>query len=107
MEAAGKPQPEFIDKGAEFLTILRIGNRAITERSRAEEPNGITVNDKVQQVVTYCSIPRSRGEIALHLEIGEEHAMRRYINPLLRSGKLKRTIPEKPRSRNQKYVAAR
>ena len=29
---------------------------------------------------------------------------RNYIKPLIENGKLKMTIPEKPTSRNQKYI---
>lgn len=107
MEAAGKPQPEFIDKGAEFLAILRIGTQAIAEsKNGTKELGSKTINERTQQVVVYCSTPRSRREIALYLGVGEEYAMRRYINPLLNSGKLMRTVPDKPRNKNQKYVVA-
>lgn len=32
--------------------------------------------------------------------------MQRYVKPLLASGALTLTIPEKPQSRNQRYVAS-
>ena len=31
----------------------------------------------------------------------------RYMKPLLESGRLLMTLPDKPRSKNQKYVAAK
>ena len=39
--------------------------------------------------------------------IGLKHrptCMYDYLNPLLEEGKLQMTIPDKPKSRNQKYV---
>ena len=41
-------------------------------------------------------------------EIGikdRNHFAENYLNPLLKTGKLRRTIPDKPRSSKQQYVA--
>ena len=47
---------------------------------------------------------RSSQEIAEHLGVKTIfYAMRHYVQPLLDSGKLTMTIPEKPSSRKQKF----
>ena len=37
----------------------------------------------------------------------DKKTTRKYLNPLLRAGLLARTVPDKPNSRNQKYLTAR
>lgn len=39
--------------------------------------------------------------------IGRKAFVSQYLKPLLESGKLMMTIPDKPNSRNQKYVAVK
>lgn len=57
-----------------------------------------------EQILQFCTTPRSKKEIAEHM--GYKNAKSfgiRYIRPMVESGKLAMTIPEKPSSRNQKY----
>lgn len=60
-----------------------------------------------EKILEFCSIPRSRAELLEHLKLSDRKNLRtKYLNPLLSSGKLKMTIPDKPNSRLQKYVKA-
>ncbi|MBQ3591620.1 MAG: AAA family ATPase, partial [Clostridia bacterium] len=57
-----------------------------------------------ERILEYCRTPRSKEEIAAHLEIrAVYYVVSKYLKPLVASGKLQLTIPEKPGSRNQKY----
>ena len=41
------------------------------------------------------------------LPLGMGNVKKKYLRPLLDSGALKMTIPDKPNSRNQKYITVR
>ena len=99
MEAAGLPAPVFINRRNEFIVIFY--NKQQTEENDAEkEQNGGT-----DTLLEFCRIPRTRREIADYLGINTVfYVMQHYVQPLLASGKLVMTIPEKPKSRNQKFV---
>ncbi len=67
--------------------------------------NSSMQDDKVIAILDFCSIPRSRKEIQTHIGLtGRSYFNNHYLKPLLASGKLKMTIPDKPNSRLQKYV---
>lgn len=59
-----------------------------------------------QDLLTWCAVPRSRQEMQkfCHL-VGRNNFSKQYLKALLESGQLKMTIPEKPNSRNQRYIA--
>lgn len=58
-----------------------------------------------EKIIEFCKEPRSLAEIMLYLGYRDRVKFKKkYINPLLNNG-LTMTIPDKPRSRNQKYVA--
>ena len=57
-------------------------------------------------LVEFCRTPRSRKEISEFLKIKSvAYAMKRYIQPLIESGKIKLTIPDTPKSTQQKYYS--
>lgn len=68
----------------------------------------VTTTDKqVEKILDYCSEPRSTKEILSYMGLSnKQHLHKTYIKPLLAAGKLKMTIPDKPNSRNQKYIKA-
>ena len=62
----------------------------------------------VQDILDYCSVSRSRREIQTFCKLsGRNNFNRLYLKPLLESGQLRMTIPEKPNSKNQKYIAVK
>lgn len=66
----------------------------------------VTPQVKIQKLLFFCSEPRSRDEMMKEIGIKDRnHFSENYLNPLLKTGKLRRTIPDKPRSSKQKYVA--
>ena len=63
----------------------------------------VTVQDKI---VMFCEEPRSKVEIARHCDYKDiKYFTNKYLRPMLESGELLMTIPEKPNSKNQKYIA--
>ena len=62
-------------------------------------------NDEIE-ILDFCAMPRSRQEIMDHLGlVNQKHFRERYLKPMVGSGRLRMTIPDKPKSKNQKYVA--
>ena len=78
------------------------GHKSSNEENRPFGKNILTLKERI---VEFCMTPRSMSEIADFLGVkNTRKARERYIDPQLGST-LERTIPEKPTSRLQKYVA--
>ena len=61
--------------------------------------------DNIDIILEFCKTPRSKVEIQERLNIKSERYVRqKLIIPLIESGRLLRTIPDKPRSSKQKYI---
>ena len=57
-------------------------------------------------ILDFCKEEKTVFEIIEYIGHKNRTRFRRdYIKPLVESGKLKMTIPEKPTSRNQKYIS--
>ena len=64
----------------------------------------VKADDIQGRIIEYCQEPRSVLEIAEMLGFKDKKTVRKYLNPLLEQRKILRTIPDKPNSRNQKYI---
>ena len=99
MAAYGLPEPVFQNRRNEFVVIFYNGT---VSDAKTKAPDAKESDD----LLTFCKTPRTRQEIADHLGIQLSHyVMKRYIQPLVDVGQLKLTIPDKPKSRNQKYFS--
>lgn len=66
----------------------------------------LEISTEENSLIEFCRTPRSRKEISEFLKIKSvSYAMKRYIQPLIESGKIKLTIPDTPKSTQQKYYS--
>ena len=86
------PQPVFLSQRGEFKVILR---NSFTDN----------LNDIINLLLDYCSTPRTREEIVKFIGKSKNYVVRTYISPLVLSGQLKLTLPDKPQSSLQKYYS--
>ena len=57
-------------------------------------------------IVAFCKTPRTRQEIAEYLGLSSvTYAMKKYVQPLIDSGRIKMLFPNAPSSPNQKYYS--
>lgn len=94
------PDPVFQNLRNEFVVTLY--------NSRMENQQDDEINEYIEKLLDYCKTPRTRQEITAFLHIHTtSYMMKTYIQPLLDQGKLLMTIPDKPRSKYQKYYTNR
>lgn len=76
----------------------------------ASEQDNEQDNEQVgyeEKILAFCVEPRTREEIQSFVGIARREGFRaKILRPLLESGRLRMTIPDKPNSRNQRYVRA-
>jgi len=60
-----------------------------------------------ERILEFCIVPRGILEIVEMLGVKEKKTARKYITPLLNMGRLAMTVPDKPNSKNQKYITIR
>ncbi len=93
-----------------LLEVLQKTNADLLAAEQVTEQDDAQVTeqvDRAEKIIEFCAEPKSREEIQLFVGIAHrEHFRAKILKPLLDSGKLKMTIPDKPNSRNQKYVKA-
>jgi ATP-dependent DNA helicase RecG len=91
----GMPAPIFIDRRGIFKVIFY-----------KKSTSDIKDVDLEQEILNYCIIPRSREQLAERFGFEPPtYFIKTYINPLLEEGKIKMTLPNKPKSKFQKYYS--
>ena len=89
--------PEFESTQSEFRTILKNVNYISGQDSGQD--------DTTKEILEFCSVTRTRNEIQEFCGIkSRDYFRKKILNPLLEKGKLKMTLPDKPNSKNQKYI---
>ena len=79
-------------------------NRNNQEEKVTIEKSGMSLSIRHQQVIDYCSIPRTAQEIMHFLGISNQSKNRKkYIITLVEMGVLEMTIPSFPKDKRQKY----
>lgn len=103
MRRAGLRPPVFIDERGSFTVRLFNEPEPAPDVMEADADSPLTAD----AIRSFCEVPRSRGEVGEHFGVGTSYVSARYLMPLVRDGVLKMTIPDKPRSKNQRFVTVR
>lgn len=98
MKEYGLPEPKFESERGIFRATLYNQKNQETILDSAEE-----------EIINFCKVPKSRAEIEKFFNgrFSIAYVMSKYIHPMVKKGILKLTIPNAPKSKNQKYVAER
>ena len=105
MELAGLRPPVFENRRGVFKVTLFKEQQNKTNVVDEEERFTQSDSDVNKKILTYCEKPRSRFDLANELGYDSTYYMvTKYLRPLVESGKLKMVLPNRPRSKNQKYV---
>ena len=95
LKKVGMPAPVFIDRRGVFKVVFY--KNAVIQNKDAEIE---------QEILNYCIAPRSRKELADKFGFeAPSYFIKKYISPLIDEGKIRMTIPDKPKSKFQKYYS--
>ena len=107
-------KPEFSSTATDFRVILKNVNYHLSQKNLVSDQDydQVSDQDKLQDilhaVLDFCMTEKSKQEICSFIGYRNlTYFTRKYLNPLLKNGQIKMTIPDKPNSRNQKYITVR
>ncbi len=118
METAGLPEPVY--RQTDFMLYATLKNKNYGTGSSwadtAHEGAHDTAYDRAQDeaydkyelIVAFCDVKRTKQEIMDYMRFSSKRQFNeRYMKPLLQSGRLRMTLPDKPKSKNQKYISTK
>jgi len=99
MQKAGLPEPEYHEES--FMLQVTIKNKKMEDMTQVTTQ--VTIQNKILE---YCVEPRKKSEIAEYCGFkGMKNFTKKYLKPLIDAGKVSMTIPDKPKSQNQRYIS--
>lgn len=131
MERAGLPAPEFSSVSGEFKVTLRNNIRRSVEPAQytpykanpvqymvhedevTEQYGKVTqadvkyLTENERRLLDFCCVERDRKEIEAFMGFSRFYTMSKLVKPLVERGLLTMTIPEKPKSREQRWLTAK
>jgi len=97
--------PRFVSTRTAFHVVLNNMNYDLVSKSDQVSDQDTDQDERIVSILEFCFVARTRDEMQQHLGISHRDYFRKTIlRPLLDSKRLKMTIPNKPNSRNQKYI---
>ena len=89
-----------------FRTVIPLTPVAVEKVGPQEKTHDATHDKTHDAILAFCVEPLSKAEIEEHCGYkNTKNFTQKYLRPLLDSGMLKMTLPDKPKSKNQKYIA--
>lgn len=89
-----------------FRTVIPLTPVAVEKVGPQEKTHDATHDKTHDAILAFCVEPLSKAEIAEHCGYkNTKNFTQKYLRPLLDSGMLKMTLLDKPKSKNQKYIA--
>ena len=91
-------EPTFIE-GDIFKTIIPLTSQVTMQAN-------MQADEEVKDLLEFCVIPRTRSEMQEFMDlVNRDYFRKNVLNPLIKGGLLKLTIPSKPTSPKQKYYS--
>lgn len=78
-----------------------------TQDGTQEDSKGSSEDEKIKRILEFCQTPKGILEITEMLGYSGRKPTKKYVKPLVEQGRLAMTIPDKPQSKNQKYVTVK
>ena len=97
MEEYNLREPEFSEERGSF--VVKLYKHEVDTKNNVDSE----VND---DLILFCRTPRTRKEICDYLGLNSvTYAIQTHVMPLVEAGKIKMSIPDKPKSPKQLYYS--
>jgi len=97
-ERYNQKEPEFLDERGNFIV------RFYKTVKPVHEDKGLS--EEMDHLLLFCRTPRTRKEICEYLGLSSvTYAIQTHVMPLVEAGKIKLSIPDKPKSPKQLYYS--